>query len=110
MSLVPDDYQNQINLAEHAAKKAVEEFALLLGIDARDPIKAQRNFAALSKLAEEASDEELLADAAFVRKLRKNVDTVTDTSLKTAAKWFTLFVLGIVALGTKEWWLKHITG
>lgn len=110
MTLVPDDTQNQINLADRAAKKAVEEFALLLGIDPGDPLKAQRNMAALGRLAQELEDEQLQADAAFVRRLRLNVNTVTDTGLKTAAKWMVLFVLGLLALGTKEWWLKHITG
>jgi hypothetical protein len=62
---------------------------------------------ALRKLMD---DEEFLLDLQFMRRWRKNTDKVTDTGITTFVRWLVVGALGIFILGTKDWWIKHITG
>lgn len=94
--------------ATAAAREAVMHTLLALGIDTSNPIKTQAEFASMRKLVALVEDDELYEDIAFVRRLRKASDTIKDTSLKTIAKWGVTGLLGIIAIGTKDWWLAHV--
>lgn len=95
-------------MAKTAAKEAVGEMMLHLGIDATNPLKTQAEFMAVRELAAMMKDEELLEDMAFIRRLRKTSDTIKDTTWKTIAKVVATTAVGIFVLGTKEWWATHI--
>jgi hypothetical protein len=97
-------------IADNAAKKAVEGMLTTLGLDVSEPIVAQKQFAALRRIADMFDDEDYKMDMSFLRSLRSNVGKVTDTGLRTVARTIIVFVLGIILLGTKDWWLKHIGG
>lgn len=110
-----EDQQQQIresvtHIAELAAKKAVEDVCLLLGIDVKDPIKTQAEFQAVRKIAAMLENDEVVDDLAFIRRLRTATDTIKDTTWKTVVRVLVTGALGIFLLGTKDWWLKHITG
>lgn len=101
---------DQMNIADRAAQRAVESMLITLGLDVSEPIIAQKQFAALRRIADMFDDEDYKMDMSFLRSLRSNVGKVTDTGLRTVARTIIVFVLGIILLGTKDWWLKHIGG
>ncbi len=97
-------------LADRAAIKAVEQVFVNLGIDISDPIKAQAQFASLRQLAVIMQDKEFVEDLAWLRSLRTASEAVKDVSLRTVAKIVVTAILGILVLGTKDWWLSHVIG
>jgi hypothetical protein len=104
-----DNIQLQV-MADAAAKKAVAEVLLHLGIDANDPIKTQAEFQAVRELATVMKDAEIAEDIAFVRRLRKASDTIQDTTWKTIVRVLVTGAVGVFLIGTKDWWLSHIKG
>jgi hypothetical protein len=55
-------------------------------------------------------DEKIAADLEFLRRLRGASDSIRDTAWKTVAKVVVTAFLGVLALGTKDWWIAHIKG
>lgn len=96
--------------ATQIAERAVEGVLERLGVDTKDPIQAQADFAKLRALRRLMDDDEFQLDLAFMRRWRTNTDKITDTGIRAVAKWFFLGLLAIMALGTKDWWIKHVTG
>lgn len=90
------------------AKAAVQETLIMLGVDVHDPLKTQQDFANMRKVAKLMEDPELTADIEFVRRLRGASEVVRDTAWKTIAKWVATGLLGLLLLGTKDWWRSHI--
>jgi hypothetical protein len=97
-------------LAKEAAKEAAHEVLQTIGIDTSNPIKTQAEFASMRELALLMKDDRIVADLEFLRRLRGASDNIRDTAWKTVAKVVVTALLGILALGTKDWWLAHIKG
>lgn len=97
-------------VAKEAAKEAVQEVLQHIGVDTANPIRTQAEFAAMRELTVLMKDEAIVQDLEFLRRLRMVSETVRDTTWKTVAKVIVTFTLGIIALGTKDWWLAHIKG
>lgn len=93
-------------IGAEAGKEAARQVLLSLGINAFNPIEAQETFSTMRELATDETREDL----AWVRRVRGATETVRDTSLKTVTRILVTAFLGIVLLGTKEWWWKHISG
>lgn len=92
------------HIAEHAAKKAVRETMLLLGIDIDDPIKAQRQFATLATLTSDRTAENLQ----FLDRWRIASDRVSDAGWRAFVKVIVIGMLGLLATMTREYWMAHI--
>ena len=94
-------------LAEEAARKALAELFPTLGIR---PETASQDISRLIAARALLEDDEFAADLAWVRRLRTTSGKIADAGIATTVKILVTFGLGIVALGTKDWWIKHITG
>jgi hypothetical protein len=106
--LEPGQHQDQVNIAEAAAQRAVERTLITLGFDVTDPLRAQGQMAALRIIAERIDNEELIKDAEFVRRLRIRIDTITDTSLRATVRYTIYFIFGLLAVAAGIWWRKSI--
>lgn len=95
---------------ELVAQRAVEGVLQRLGVDTLNPLKAQADFQRLRSIGELMEDKEFQADLAFMRRWRTNTDAITDTGIRTAVKITVSGLLGLLVLGTKDWWIRHITG
>ena len=104
-----DDAQLK-SMVHTAAREAALETLQALGIDASNPLASQLQFARLRELNKLLDDDDLHKDMLFVRRLRVNADRVVEVSLKTVVTSLVTVVLGILALGTKDWWIAHIKG
>ncbi len=98
------------HIANTAATRAVEHTLTALGIDIKDPIKSQKEFHAVRKLAALLEDEDITDDFAFVRRLRKSTEAVRATTRTSIVAWVVPAVLGFIALMTKDWWITHFRG
>lgn len=99
---------DQINIADRAAQKAVESMLITLGLDISEPIVAQKQFAALRRIADMFDDDDYMSDMAFLRRLRVNVSIASDTGIRTVWRTIIVFILGLLVLGSRDWWSKHI--
>lgn len=90
-------------LAETAAKAAVEETLLKLGIDAKDPLSAQRDFVVLREMRELMKDEEFQADLAHIRRWRKAMEGVQVKGLTAVVTLIVTGVVGLMIAGVKGW-------
>lgn len=81
-------------LAASAAEKAVSSMLLSLGIDIKDPLKAQRDFAALSEVRHLVDDDEFQKDLAHLRSWRKATE---DVRAKTLMAVVGLLITGAAA-------------
>lgn len=81
-------------LAASAAEKAVSSVLTSLGIETKDPIKAQRDFAALRELRALVDDEEFQKDMIHLRSWRKATE---DVRAKTFVAVIGLLVTGAAA-------------
>lgn len=94
-------------IAEEASRKALADLLGPLGISLDNP---RQDLGKLLTARALLDDEGFVEDLAFVRKLRTNTEKVTDAGIKAFVTVVVTSFLGLVLLGTKEWWLKHITG
>lgn len=81
-------------LTASAAEKAVSSVLTSLGIDTKDPIKAQRDFAALREMRELVDDDEFQRDLAHLRSWRKATE---DVRAKTFMAVIGLLIAGAAA-------------
>lgn len=81
--------------AERVAEETVRRTLTVLGIDVTDPISAQRDFAFLRDQVSRSRDEDLIADAAFLRATRQRCE---GTTAKIMAPAFAT-LLGVLFLG-----------
>lgn len=94
-------------IAEEASRKALADLLGPLGISLDNP---RPDLGKLLTARALLDDEGFAEDLAFIRKLRTNTETVTNAGIKAFVTIFVSGLLGLVLLGTKEWWLKHVTG
>jgi hypothetical protein len=81
-------------LAASAAEKAVSSVLTSLGIDTKDPLKAQRDFAALREVRHLVDDDEFQKDLAHLRSWRKATE---DVRAKTLMAVVGLLITGAAA-------------
>jgi hypothetical protein len=77
--LSPGDVALFRNLADEAAEKAVEGFAVKMGLDPSQPLVSQRYFQVLRELTERSEDDG--ADRAFVRRWRPRIEGMPGKAL-----------------------------
>lgn len=111
MTVSPNDIEQQAQLrqsiqmvADAAAEKAVRETFQLFGVDTRDPIKAQEQFALLRKLAEPRTIKNL----EWLDSVHASAERASDVSWRAIIKTLVLAALGLAGLMTKEYWINHI--
>jgi hypothetical protein len=78
-------------IAEQAAEKAVTKTLIAIGIDAADPLKAQRDFALWREMGELAMSAEFRKDIEHTRKWRRAIESIEARG--------TLTVIGLIAAG-----------
>lgn len=91
-------------LADESATKAVADVMMMLGVDVRDPIKAQEQFSVLRQLASSRTMDNLK----WLESLHTAAERVTETSWKTTTKVIVTATLAAFALLFKEYWANHI--
>lgn len=64
------------DIADEAAKRAVERTLLTMGVDPNNPLETQRDMAALRELRELMESDEFQNDLLHLRRWRKAVDGV----------------------------------
>lgn len=91
-------------VARRAGAEAVRETLTALGIDVDDKLKAQAQFAALRKLTEART----LDNLEWVDSLRTSSDRVREVSWRTIIKIIVTGIAGFIVMMTKEYWSNHI--
>lgn len=80
-------------VAHDAAKRAVHETLISLGIDPSNPIDSQHDFAVFRELMD---DGELKKDLQFARAFRESMDTVKKATVRSAVGFvITVFLTGV---------------
>lgn len=90
-------------IAEAAAKAAVEETLLSLGIDTRDPIQAQRDFMVLREVGRLVMDSEFRKDMEHLRNWRLAVKEVKTKGLITLVGILVTGAVALLVAGLKGW-------
>lgn len=101
------DTVNMRIIAEAAAKAAVEETLISLGIDARDPIQAQKDFMALREVSKLIIDPEFRRDMEHLRSWRLAVNEVKAKSLLTLVGILLTGGVALLLAGFKGWIKLH---
>jgi hypothetical protein len=99
--------EREHEIAEQAARKVLAEFFPALGLTSEAPAADLRKLLAARALLD---DPDFAEDIAFIRRLRGTTEAVAAQGIKTFVSVCVTAFLGIVLLGTKDWWLKHIVG
>jgi len=81
-------------VADEAAKKAVHDAFLIMGMEIDDPIQSQQNFVALREQSKKITDPEAQADEQWVRQTRKRMEGVLGKIILT--------VVGLSAIGAAQ--------
>lgn len=90
-SLSPGDAALLKNLAEESAEKAVNKLFVAMGLDPKDPIGSQEDFALMRYMGDKMRDAEYKEDMNWVRRSRKRSEGIVGKILATA--------LGLAVLG-----------
>jgi hypothetical protein len=91
------------DIAEQAAKEAVRETLLSLGIDVSDPIAAQKDFMVLREVGKLVMDPEFRKDMEHLRTWRIAVKEVKSKGLLTLVGLIVTGLAGFVVVGAKAW-------
>lgn len=84
MPPAPMSHQEVEEIAERAAEKAVKSVLLSIGIDTKDPLKAQADFHQLRELIKLAADNEFRKDLEHMRTWRRRTESMTTKGMITA--------------------------
>lgn len=91
------------DIAEQAAKEAVRETLLTLGIDVSNPIQAQKDMMLLREVGKLVMDTDFRKDMEHVRTWRLAIQEIKTKSLVTAVGVVVTGVIGLVVAGFKGW-------
>lgn len=91
------------SIASNAARQAVRDTLVTLGVDPASPIQAQRDFAALSEMRSLLEDKEFQADLAHLRRWRQTVDGVQNKSMLAVVGVLVSGVVGLLVMGFSAW-------
>lgn len=95
-----------IEVAEHAAERAVTRTLLTLGIDVNDPLNAQRDFAIMREVGELARDPEFRKDIEHTRKWRKTLEAIQTKGFLTAVGLIVTAIFAVALAGLKSIFIK----
>lgn len=90
-------------IAEVAAKAAVEETLVKLGIDVSNPIKAQQDFMVLREVGKLVMDSEFRKDMEHLRTWRMAINDVKSKSLITLVGIIVTGSVALVVAGLRGW-------
>lgn len=90
-------------IASEAARKAVKETLLTLGIDADDPLNAQKDMVILREVGKLVLDAEFRKDMEHLRAWRVTVLDVKSKGLMAAVGIIVTGVIGLLVAGFKGW-------
>lgn len=93
-------------VAHSAAKQAVEETLMSIGVDTKNPLQAQASFAALRNLVGVFSDSEFQADLQHLRTWRTSVRQVQSRGLMTVIGMAVTGAVVLLMLGFKGWVIR----
>jgi hypothetical protein len=85
--------------ADGAAHRAVEETMIRFGMDPEDPIKSQKNMAAMDEMRQLIEDPEFRANLKWVAEVRESMGLAKKQGLKTAVGILVAFIIGMIVLG-----------
>lgn len=91
------------DIAEQAAKEAVRETLLTLGIDVSNPIAAQKDMMLLREVGKLVMDPEFRKDMEHIRTWRVAVQEVKTKGLVTLVGLLVTGVVGLIVAGFKGW-------
>lgn len=83
-NLGPGDVALLKQVSDEAARKAVHDAFMVMGLDLDKPIESQQNFAVLRELSVKVTDPENRADALWVRQTRVRMDGIFGKAILTA--------------------------
>lgn len=83
-NLGPGDVALLKQVAEEAARKAVHDTFLVMGLEIDDPIQSQQDFVALRAIAKRIDDPECQADDQWVRNTRRLMTGIFGKAILTA--------------------------
>lgn len=89
-------------VASKAAREAVREAFLIMGVDPDDPITTQRDVAALREMRELVDDKDWQADMLHLRKWRKTMDSVQSKGVLTIVGMLVAGIFAGLWLGFKS--------
>jgi hypothetical protein len=93
--------------ADAAAHQAVEETLIRFGMDPGDPIKSQKNMAAMDEMRQLMEDPDFRANLKWVAEIRESMGLAKKQGLKTAVGLLVTFIVGMIVLGfqteVKSW-------
>lgn len=99
-------HQQVKDVAQAAAKQAVEETLMSIGVDTKNPLQAQASFAALRNLVTVFSDQDFQADLQHLRAWRISVSQVRSKGMLTVLGAALTGAFFLVLLGFKVWVVK----
>jgi len=104
MTAVTPDLNHEImkQVATEAAKEAVAELFLKLGLDISNPIEVQRDMAALRAVSERINDPEMLNDMTYLRELRVTSESIKSKTLLTLVGIVVAGICSALVLGIKS--------
>lgn len=89
-------------VADEAAKGAVDEALTRLGVDHSDPIEVQKDMAFLREVRQLIEDPETQKDLMHLRKWRKTMDSVQNKGVMTIVGILCTGLVAALILGLKE--------
>lgn len=102
--IVLDLNEGQIaTIAAEAARVAVRETLISVGMDVTDQIKTQQHMQSVREIAEMLDDPEFKADLAHLRRWRKSMDEVSNVGIKTAVGIIVTGFFGMIVFAVKAW-------
>lgn len=96
------DHELIRRVAEEAARCAVREALVSLGVRAMDPISVQQDMATLHELREMFENEDFKKDLAHVRSWRLTMESINNKSVLTVITLFVTSILAILVVGLKQ--------
>ncbi|QXN72340.1 hypothetical protein RCSIMONEHASTD_11 [Rhodobacter phage RcSimone-Hastad] len=90
-------------IAEAAAKAAVEETLVKLGIDVSNPIKAQQDFMVLREVGKLVMDSEFRKDMEHLRTWRMAINDVKSKGLITLVGIIVTGSVALIVAGFRGW-------
>lgn len=90
-------------IAEVAAKAAVEETLVKLGIDVSNPIKAQQDFMVLREVGKLVMDSEFRKDMEHLRTWRMAINDVKSKGLITLVGIIVTGSVALIVAGFRGW-------
>lgn len=100
----------QVNaVARTAAREAVVEVLMLIGIDTRDPIKAQQTSAVVREMVDAFQTEEFQKDMIHLRTWRVNMEQATNKGILAIVGLLVTGIGSMVVMGFKGW-VKGVGG